>query len=496
MQGDETTPRLVLVDAGATALDREPRSPARARFGEPAAQLLAKLFLFWRVIESIEVCARRSNRDVSFPSSKAAKTLQNPRLARWLLALLVCATFHPSVLRADASPVGLSEIVGTMLKPLLKHPTSSLRVYAFQKGVAVAIPFQIDERDTRDHWANDEGDQPVRDDSPGQLDENDVVAFMNRDLGAKGDSKKLPTGAATWFEVRVGPHDAPLGYVYVGAFDSPPPLADKEAGARYDIARDEVFAERYYVHFGGPLPDRLDLVHRRGERGTNVLNGVRARGKATILGVFHIERGDKDLRYTLQGGRNGPLRAIRSAKYWIPLPLGFKARGRAELIFYADSVEARAHVNVKIPPRLLPADGEILAYFDFHDLRGARVLTPDGVLDEIIDGKMSEKKIALATKRMRWAALLLPDGRAFLLAVRLGGSLQRLDQQLYFDDSDDPTRGKPSFGFRLTGVNRLDTGEQEMSVSAMILDTVSPTEITAAANALLATPEVSATELP
>jgi hypothetical protein len=422
--------------------------------------------------------------------------LQNPRLARWLLAFVVFATLQPAVPRAEGPPIGLSEILGTALKPLLKHPTSSIRVYAFQKGVAAPIPFQIDERDKRDHWANDEGDQPVRDDSPGQLDENDVIAFMNRDLGAKGDAKKLPTGATTWFEVRVGSKDAPLGYVYVGAFDAPPPIATAEAGATYDLARDEVFADRYYVHFGGPLPDRLDFVHRRGERDKNVLNGVRARGKATILGVFHIERGDKDLRYTLQGARNGPLRAIRSAKYWIPLPLGFKARGRAELIFYADAVEARAHVNVKIPPRLLPADGEILAYFDFHDLSGARVLTPDGLLDEKIDGRMSEQKAALATKRMRWAALLLPDGRTFLLAVRLGGSLQRLDQQLYLDDSDEPKRGKPSFGFRLTGVNRLDTGEQELSVMAMILDTVSPPDVAAAANALLTTPEVSATGLP
>jgi hypothetical protein len=408
--------------------------------------------------------------------------------------LLVAATLRSSPVGAETRAVGVSEIVGAMVKPLLKHSTASLRVYAFEKGVASPVPFQIDERDKRDHWANDEGEQPVQDDSPGRLDENDVIA-MNRDLGAKGDPTKLPAGAATWFEVRVGPKDAPFGYVYLGAFDSPPPVAARESDARYDLARDEVFAERYYVHFGGPLPDRLELVHHIGEHGANLLNGVRARGKATILGVFHIERGDKDLQYTLQGARNGPLRAIRSAKYWIPLPLGFKARGRAELLFYGESVEARARINVKIPPRLLPADGEILAYFDFHDLTGARVLTPDGMFDETIDGKMSEKKTALAKKPMRWAALLLPDGRAFLLVVRLGGSLQRLDQQLYFEDSGDLTRGKPSFGFRLTGVNRLDTGEQEMSVNAMILDTVSPPQVSAAATTLLATPEVSPSEL-
>ncbi len=417
-----------------------------------------------------------------------------PRPHRWLLVLLFAAT----VARAEKlPPVGVSEVAGATAKPLLKTPTASLRVYAFKGAAPAIIPFQVDERDKRNHWANDAGDQPVRDDSPGVFDENDVVAFMNRDLGAKGDAKKLPAGASAWFEVRVGAKDAPLGYAYLGTFASPPPLpASVSDYSHYDLAKDEVFADRYYVRFGAPLPTYLGFVPRQGERGENLLNGVRAHGEARILaGLFHLERGDKDLQYTIQGSREGPVRSIRSAKYWIPLPLGFKARGRAELLFYRDYVEGRARINVKIPPRLVPADGEITAYFDFHDFTGARVLGPSGVLDEPIDGRMSEQKQTLNKKPVRWAALLLPDGRTFLLVVRLGGSFQKLDQDLYLDDSSDPGRGKPGFGFRLSGVNRLDTGEQEISVNAMILDTASQPEIAAAANMLLTPPEVSVTEL-
>jgi len=414
----------------------------------------------------------------------------NPRPHRWLLALLLVAA---PAFADKLPPVGVSEVTGMMAKPLLKKPTGSIRVYAFKGGAPVIVPFQVDERDKRNHWANETGDQPVRDDSPGVFDENDVVAFMNRDLGLKGDPKKLPDGAAAWFEVRVGPKDAPIGYVYLGSFASPPPLpASLPDYARYDLAKDEVFADRYYVRFGAPLPTYLGFVKRQGEQGDNLLNGVRAHGEARILaGLFHLERGDKDLQYTIQGAHDGPVRSIRSAKYWIPLPLGFKARGRAELLFYRDYVEGRARINIKIPPRLVPADGEITAYFDFHDFTGARVLTPQGVLDEPIDGRMSEQKKTLNQKPVRWAALLLPDGRTFLLVVRLAGSLQKLDQDLYLEDSSDPTRGKPGFGFRLAGVNRLDTGEQEMSVNAMILDTASQPEIAAAANMLLTPPEVS-----
>jgi len=387
-------------------------------------------------------------------------------------------------------------VAGKDARPLLQKSNASLRVYAFRDGSIVPIPFQVDERDRRDHWADDAGPQPVRDETPGVFDENDVVVFMNRDLGSKGDAAKLPRGASDWLEVRVGPKDAPLGYAYLGAFSSPPPLAKTADYTRYDAKQDEVFADRYTVRFGGPLPTHLALIRRAGEDGQNVLNAVHAHGEVRILGgVFHFERSEKDLEYSIQGHRDGPVRAIRSAKYWIRLPLGFKARGRVELLFYRDSVEARARVNIKIPPRLVPADGSMTAYFDFHDLAGARVLDPDGLLAETIDGRMSDRKRSFSTRPVRWAALLLPNGQSFLLAVRLGGSLQRLDQQLYLEDSSDPARGKPSFGFMLAGVNRLDTGDQELSVNAMVLDTTSESEVSAAAAVLLSTAEVAVTPL-
>ncbi len=393
--------------------------------------------------------------------------------------------------------VGATEVAGRGAEALLKRPTASIRVCAFHSGSPQPIPFQVDERDPRGHWADDFGSQPVRDDTPGFFDDNDVVVFMNRDLGEQGDAAKLPAGAATWLEVRVGPKEAPLGYAYVGSFGSPPALLkDLPDYSRYDPATDQVFADRYTVRFGGPLPTYLAIVRRQGEMGPNVLNGVHAQGEARILaGLFHFARNEKDLLYMIQGYRDGPVRAIRSAKYWIRLPLGFKARGRVELLFYRDFVEARARVNIKIPPRLIPADGAMTAYFDFRDFSGAHVIDPGGTLAEPVGGAMTAAKLAFTERPVRWSALLLPSGQSFLLAVRLEDSLRRLDQRLYLDDSADPARGRPGFGFRLFGVNRLDTGEQELSVNAMILDTTAGAQVSAAASVLLETPAVTVTPL-
>lgn len=415
-------------------------------------------------------------------------------LAAFALAL---SCWLPRAVSAETSAIGASEVVGADAKVLLKRPTSSFRAYAFGPEGPRPIPFQVDERDRKGHWADDQGPAPVRDDSPGVFDENDVVVFLNRDLGVRGDAKKLPAGARSWVEARIGPKQHPLGYAYVGSFDSPPPLpSDARDSCRYDAAADQVFGERYTVRFGAPLPTYLGLVDRPGDMGTNLLYGVRVFGEARILaGLFHFERSEKDLEYRIQGWRDGPVRVIRSAKYWIPLPLGFKARARSELLFYGDFVEARNKVNIKIPPRFVPADGSMTAHLDFRDQTGARIVGPPGVMAEPIDGRMTDAKRAFTQPHVRWSALLLPSGRTLLLAVRLEDSLAKLDQQLYLDDSDDAASGKPAFGFRLAGVNRLETGEQELAVSAMILDGTSPQRAADAASLLLDTPEVSLTQL-
>jgi hypothetical protein len=298
--------------------------------------------------------------------------------------LLLCALV-PCAARSDsATSVGVSEVTGKDATALLQRPTASFRVSAFREESAIPIPFQVDERDRRGHWADDQGPEPVRDESPGIFDENDVVVFMNRDLGEKGDPAKLPRGAATWLEVRVGSQDEPLGHAYLGAFDSPPAISsDQPVYARYDPAKDAVFADRYTVRFGAPLPTYLALVRHQDESPDNVLNAVRANGEVRIFaGLFHFDRSEKDPEYSIQGYRTGPVRTIRSARYWIRLPLGFKARGRVELLFYRDFVEARAQVNIRIPPRLVPADGHLTAFFDFHDFAGGHVLGPNGQLAE------------------------------------------------------------------------------------------------------------------
>jgi hypothetical protein len=410
------------------------------------------------------------------------------------------AATSPPLVASPLSSSGVTTVEGKHAAFLAGQPHARLRVYAFAEGKAVSIPFQIDERDRRDRWVLDQGTKQNPDDVPNVFDENDVIVLMNRDLGRRGDLRALPPGATVWGEVRVGDAAAPLGFAYIGAFEEPPsPVTLATAPARYEETTDRVYAERYALEFHTPLPRHVAFVNKAGELGENVVAGVHAAGEVRFLGgLVTLRKSDADIQTELLGYRNGPVRAIRRARYWIPLPFGFRTTGRVDLLFYRDFVEGTALLKIGIPPSLVLANGELQAYFDFLRQEGAQVLLEGHEASEPVDGRMTSAKRALAGRSARWAALLLPAGRTVLFVVRLEGGLQRLEQRLYFADSansDPQPGGRPLFGFQFGQVNRLETGTHRLSVFAHILDSTNPEEIRAAAALFLSPPVVTVAPL-
>ena len=383
-------------------------------------------------------------------------------LALWLVGLAAPA--------ARAALLGATEIDGKQAPTLRNVRTSAIRVYAFTGTSAKPIPFQVDERDHRQRWVIDRGPEPNRDDSPGVFDENDAVVFLNRDLGTNAPASALPAGAERWLEVRIGDAVKPLGFAYVGVFAKQAPAIGPDPGyVRYDWGLDRVFGQRYAVGFDGPLPNHIAFVDRLGDWGENRLEAVRARGEARLFGgLITIQRDESAIEVEREGYRAGPVRAIRRGNYWIRLPLGFRARGRVDLLFYPDFVAVRAVAKIKIPPSLVPGDGEMTAAFDFHSLDGSRLVLDGVTADGTVDGVMSESEKKLRNREGKWTGMLFPNGEAFMLAVDLEGALRRLEQRLVYDDGE--ARRRPRVGFSLSKVSRLETGEHPLNVVVVLLD--------------------------
>jgi hypothetical protein len=173
------------------------------------------------------------------------------------------------------------------------------------------------------------------------------------------------------------------------------------------------------------------------------------------------------------------------------LPLGFRARGRVDLLFYPDFVAVRALAKIKIPPRLVPGDGELTAAFDFRSLDGARLVLDGATADAPVDGAMSEREKGMNRHEGKWSALLFRDGGAFVLAVDLEGALRRLEQRLLYEDG--PPGKRPRLGFELSKVSRLETGEHPLNVVGMVLDDAG--RANEAAATILSPPAIAVSEL-
>ena len=396
--------------------------------------------------------------------------------------------------------LGVTLINGVSAPLLQGQSFTHIRVYTWSGLSFAPTPFQLDERDRRDRWVAEVGSDPNPDESPGIFDENDALVVMNRDLGSRGDPTHLPSGATLWAEVQVGEAATLLGYFYIGIFADPPPLPPSEPlPARYDPTQDRVYAQRYALEFAAPLPTYLALVRHLGDFGENIIAGVHAEGEVRLMGgLVTFQRSDRDIHTQVLGYRTGPLRVIRRARYWIPLPLGFRASGRVDLLFYGDFVEGTALVKVKIPPSLVLANGELKTYFDFLNLQGARLLLEDTTPGEPIDGVMTPLDQALNNRLAHWAALQLPDGQNILFIVRLEGGLQQLEQRVFFSDETvgNGSGHLPLFGFQFSRIDRLSTGSHRLSVFAVVLDRSTREDIQRTVALFLSPPKIYVTELP
>jgi hypothetical protein len=380
-----------------------------------------------------------------------------------------------------ARPSTVVEIPGARLRHFHGMPIPTLGVVAFRGGVAAPIPFQVDER-TGKKLALPGGPEPHPDDSPGVLDDEDLLVFMACDAGEEATAAGLTAllaangGVTAWRELRVDdPTVGRTGYVYVVTAPNPP-RTDRHY-VEYDPAVDLVRTARYQLGCVGALPNYLGLA-LDGPVDGNVLDGLRLRAEARLLaGLVRWTFNERQGRHKLIAWTAGPVRVIRRSRHEIDIGFGIHlTAGVAHTYFYAQHIFGPGAMKLPFSPSIFFHDITAWGGGDFRDLRGWRYRAP-GVPagDFLVDGQSDERE-ASYTANGDWFLLHRPHA-GLLVAARVSPNFTKFVQlqPAYVDDAtraappEVETGSVPFAGFRMQGVQKLAAGRYTFQLWVVLL---------------------------
>lgn len=240
-------------------------------------------------------------------------------------------------LQRTVDPVIIS---AEILPDLMGIDIDSIRVYAFQQGKAVPVPFQVDQRDSRGDWVWDvvyrepvvideedrdivtmripvsRGPGTVDDQDPrgeALLDANDVLVFMAEDLGDRNTNPRDDFDTAMVLEIEVS--DSALltsGWMYViWQGESPPP----RSSARYmhygRNGEKVVQSPLYHFHYSD---HHAALIHNLEVNGRPIIDRIRITGEISLNLPFFgtpIAFDEEDVIGYTEGYIAGPVRIVK-----------------------------------------------------------------------------------------------------------------------------------------------------------------------------------------
>ncbi|MEK6776369.1 MAG: hypothetical protein AABY87_05750 [bacterium] len=222
-------------------------------------------------------------------------------------------------------------IEGSDLAGLTGKKIDAFRLFAFRQGVPAAIPFQIDQRDSKNDWVWDvalrggktEDDQDPRGEKI--LDDNDLLIFLSRDLGDRSDDVRQSLHAQKIVEIQVLDSAAHAeGWAYLAYDeDSPPPLSDIRY-MRFSPDSRKVTSPVYELSYS---KEHVAVLQDLSVDKHEILDRLKVRGKADIkLGPvnFSIRFNEEDVGGYMEGYIDGPVRTVIRSVNYVHLPLGLR----------------------------------------------------------------------------------------------------------------------------------------------------------------------------
>ncbi len=209
----------------------------------------------------------------------------------------------------------------SLLGDLSSRQTGLYRLYSSHQGVLSPIPFQFDERDETGEIVFPGAD----DTGKFVFDDNDELVFMAKDLGDRIDSSLLPPERTAALEIEVtDPVNASRGWVYLLHFPETPPPLSSVRYATFDPKTNQARALFYTMDYfpGWNFFTGMRIHAAAGGTGENILDRMKLRIQPTfslVLTTVSPLFTEQDITVTIDGVKNGPVRAIRRVRQSLDL---------------------------------------------------------------------------------------------------------------------------------------------------------------------------------
>ncbi len=371
--------------------------------------------------------------------------------------MVLCGIFAvPAVLRAgaDAEQVFPVVILGSEVPELVGKSAAELSFFSCSDGKIRPILFQVDEYTSEGRVVpNVFKGEPVKDDTPGIIDDNDQIVFMMRDLGDSCTAEQLARAQGKVMEIAFTGTPARKVYALAGAQSA----VTTGGSLRYDRATDTVTTPAYSWGYSLKHPhifDRLVFKDVRGASGDQ-LDRLKVRMKARSIGnLLTIRVNEEDIVSELRGVRAGPIRIIRDLPISVtPVP-GFKINAVVEFIHYERMWDAQVRFRLPGQAALFLSSLDVQFVMDFNDMRGMRLVTKTEPQGLAIEGNSTEGPTPVDMGSEPWF-LMTGQGLTEVVfvnydkALKLSPTAYYIDNKSYPDAPEEVPGCSPCNGFEL-----------------------------------------------
>ena len=247
-------------------------------------------------------------------------------------------------------------ITGKQLPQLIDKNISSIRVFAFQENKAVAIPFQIDQKDSHGNWVWDVAlhEGSVDNDDPEKtalFDHNDELVFMALDTGDKSIAVRAAIPADVVVEIEIlDPVNQTRGWVYAAFFNSDTPPLSPTRYMRYRPEDQTVISPIYEFSYS---TEHIAVMNNLVLNDTPIMDRTKIRGEVDWRIMFlngTINFNENSIDGYMAGYIDGPVRTITRAVDYLALSNGMTTGDiNCDHLYYTHHSEIPLLLSMKFP---------------------------------------------------------------------------------------------------------------------------------------------------